>query len=472
MRSAELAVSRLVARCLRSAVRRRVARRLASDERGGVAILVALGLLAFVAAAALAIDAGQLYVVRNELQTAAAAGAMAAVNKLGDAKAVTAEAVGYVARNLPSGATGEGGTPLPAAQVTVEQGVWDGVARSFAATDDGPNAVRVTARRARASGNAVGLLFARVFGRDDAEVSASAIAVRARGSYCLVAVEKAAKDAFLMRSNARASLVNCSTYVASSGARPALRTEGAAMLKVDASQQICAHSYAGSGYSKTPRDNCPPPDNLDPLSGKAKPTPTACAAANTNVTYKASAILSPGTYCGRLTVNSNVTITLRPGVYVLRGARLEVRSNSLVRVEPGGSGVLIYLVYDAAQLGESSIAVSSNSVLDLWAQPMRPYAGVLLYQEQDTRNGIRTQLFNSNATGRLRGTIYLPDSPVVLDSNGETDGDVIAECGLWVARTYLFKSNARLSLDRGNATSCGFDPFGASGGARAAQLVG
>ncbi len=47
------------------------------DQRGAVAIMVALLLIVFVGFAALAIDLGHLYVVRNELHNGADAGALA-----------------------------------------------------------------------------------------------------------------------------------------------------------------------------------------------------------------------------------------------------------------------------------------------------------------------------------------------------------------------------------------------------------
>jgi Flp pilus assembly protein TadG len=54
----------------------------ASGEKGAVAPIVALGLLAFVGFMALGIDLGQLYMVRNELQNVADAAALAAVKQL------------------------------------------------------------------------------------------------------------------------------------------------------------------------------------------------------------------------------------------------------------------------------------------------------------------------------------------------------------------------------------------------------
>ena len=48
-----------------------------TDERGAVAIIVGLVIVLLIGFAALAIDLGHLYVVRNEIQNAADAGALA-----------------------------------------------------------------------------------------------------------------------------------------------------------------------------------------------------------------------------------------------------------------------------------------------------------------------------------------------------------------------------------------------------------
>ena len=63
------------AEALKMKIRKMISR--ARDEGGAVAIIVAVTLPVFLAFAALAIDLSHLYVVRNELQNAADAGALA-----------------------------------------------------------------------------------------------------------------------------------------------------------------------------------------------------------------------------------------------------------------------------------------------------------------------------------------------------------------------------------------------------------
>ena len=52
------------------------------DQKGAVVAIVAVCLVIFVGFTALAVDIGHLYVVRNELQNAADAGALAGARRL------------------------------------------------------------------------------------------------------------------------------------------------------------------------------------------------------------------------------------------------------------------------------------------------------------------------------------------------------------------------------------------------------
>ena len=166
------------------------------DTDGAVAVMAALGLLAFLGIASVAIDLGQLYFVRNQLQNAADAAALAAAGNLikdagggvakRDANAASQAAMTVAQRqsqlsNLPAVDPG-GRTDL-----TLTFGVWNIDAGnpqtawtevgSTCSSDSNVNAIKVQLRRA--AGLAYGPVtnfFAAVFGANTSEVAASAIA--------------------------------------------------------------------------------------------------------------------------------------------------------------------------------------------------------------------------------------------------------------------------------------------------------
>jgi len=153
-------------------VTRGIATRLGRDERGAIAITVAILLPVLVGAAAMAVDASHSRLLRNRLQSAADAAALAAVQSLSDQPAARALALDFVARNVPEG-FGE-----VTRDEDVEFGSFDPADRSFTPSLTDVNAMRVRAERSVERGNAAPRFFSAIFGGDPAPVSATAIAAR------------------------------------------------------------------------------------------------------------------------------------------------------------------------------------------------------------------------------------------------------------------------------------------------------
>jgi hypothetical protein len=123
--------------------------------------------------AALVIDIGYLLWIKTKLQATADGTALAAAQELPDEGNTQAVAVEYVVYN-------EGdATPLGVGAVVV--GHWNSVDLTFEAGGIPTDAVQVTVARSEANGNPVSLWFARVLGIEEADVGATAIAVRVSG---------------------------------------------------------------------------------------------------------------------------------------------------------------------------------------------------------------------------------------------------------------------------------------------------
>jgi len=163
------------------------------DSRGSVAIIAALGLAAFLGMASLAVDLGQLYTVRNNLQNTADAAALAAAGVLvsdqglRDSSAATTAAKTVAQRQ--SELAGLPSVPQDSrTDLTILFGEWnDRVSPSTAWTKIGSscdpysnaNAVQVTLRRAAGfSYGPVTNFFAGILGFKTSEVQAAATAYR------------------------------------------------------------------------------------------------------------------------------------------------------------------------------------------------------------------------------------------------------------------------------------------------------
>lgn len=128
---------------------------------------------------ALAVDVGLMDNVKSELQNAADAAALAGASAVGKPPAtIRNRAIEYAAAQT--------GMADPDVQIQdVLLGRWDKSYRIFTPltgdAEKSANAVKVTTQMTQARGNPVQLLFANVFGKSTAEISASAVATRQTG---------------------------------------------------------------------------------------------------------------------------------------------------------------------------------------------------------------------------------------------------------------------------------------------------
>jgi Flp pilus assembly protein TadG len=183
------------------------------SERGAVLVLVALLLFVFIGVAALAVDLGHLYMVRNELQNAADAGALAGAANLYTIDAETntvsvnpdanlaalqaATANRATAKHVEGGSNylpvdvnttagvnlgdiqrghwsfSSGFTENPSLEAISQEILWNSTFAELDANTALINAVRVTARR---ESNPASSFFARIFGYEEFFLSATAVA--------------------------------------------------------------------------------------------------------------------------------------------------------------------------------------------------------------------------------------------------------------------------------------------------------
>ena len=169
--------------------------KLMRNTEGAVAIMAAFLLVALLGVASLAIDMGQLYVVRNALQNNADAAALAAAGNLitnqNGVAVRDASAAQQAAMTVAQRQRQLAGLPAvdPGARndLTILFGVWDlktgdpqtawTEIGSTCGSDSNANAIRITLRRG--AGTIIGpvsTLFARIFGVNTTEVAATATA--------------------------------------------------------------------------------------------------------------------------------------------------------------------------------------------------------------------------------------------------------------------------------------------------------
>ncbi len=161
--------------------------RQAANEKGAVALMVAILLSVFLGVAALAVDVGYMMVARNQLQDIADAAALAGARWLGhNYEGMTyAEQLAFVCDPSVIGAvvadvgnkndpTGAGSFVINGSEIVI--GTWDASTKTLTATNNAPDAVRVTVRRDDSTNGPITTFFAKIFGRNTVNVSAMATA--------------------------------------------------------------------------------------------------------------------------------------------------------------------------------------------------------------------------------------------------------------------------------------------------------
>jgi Flp pilus assembly protein TadG len=205
-----------------------------SDRRGAIAPLGAMMLVFVIGFAALALDMGHNYVVKNRLQATADATALAGVSQLPDEAAMVVKAQEYAEKNMSAA---EYGTVLANADVIA--GNWDIDTRTFTPALAPVNAVQTTTRQESTSGNAAPVFLGQILGFAGYDLTASTIATVGAGpdiepTGCITALSPDAPEAFKMVGTADITLTACDLLVASSDPC-ALSAKGVTTITIDGS---------------------------------------------------------------------------------------------------------------------------------------------------------------------------------------------------------------------------------------------
>ena len=147
----------------------------------------------------------------------------------------------------------------------------------------------------------------------------------------------------------------------------------------------------------------------DPYDDLGAPFYNGCD--QTALTVTTTATLSPGVYCGGLTLQGRADVTLEPGVYIIDAGDFAISGQAAV----AGTGVTIILTSSSGTAG--NIAVSGGSNIDLTAPTTGEYEDILIYQDRDAAV-VGYNEFTGNANAYLNGTIYTPNAELYFGGTG------------------------------------------------------
>ncbi|MEZ5792010.1 MAG: TadE/TadG family type IV pilus assembly protein [Nitratireductor sp.] len=284
-------------------------------------------------------------------------------------------------------------------------------------------------------------------------VSASA-ELAGQGLSCVVGLmppQKYAKSSIHLENKAILSADNCAVY-ANTDDPWAIRLDGTASLTA---QSICSGGgvlkFGKPTVSPDPITDCPL--IADPLASRTAPSFGACD--ETNYVASVNETIHPGVYCGGLTITNGARVDLAPGVYVISGGKLKVDDGATLQ----GTKIGFFLTGD-----DSLIDFAPNSTIDISAPETGPLAGLLFYEDRNVSysfdfnplfinfsvpKDVRLHRIKSNNARNLLGTIYLPRSILLIDSNAPVADasayTAIVTGRLWLQAGPVLKLNADYS---------------------------
>lgn len=268
--------------------------------------------------------------------------------------------------------------------------------------------------------------FTALFFRDAVPVKVRAVGTFvANGTACMLGLDKTRSKAVQFWGNASAKFDNCN-IVSNSSASDSFAVGGAANVTTPCVSTVGGDSVtSGLHLTSCTSVTTKAPPAVDPYASVAAPAAGSCYGGAIGGT------LSPGTYCGGLSLSGNVT--LDPGVYVISGGTLKINANANV----SGAGVMIYLT-NGAQL-----SLNGSATMNISAATTGPYAGLLFYG--DRTMAYASQTINGNATSLFTGAVYFPSQDIRLLGNFSGAGG----CMQVIAATIYYTGSSTFRTDCG-----------------------
>ncbi len=121
--------------------------------------------------------------------------------------------------------------------------------------------------------------------------------------------------------------------------------------------------------------------------------------------------LSPGVYCGGITILGN-PVTFSPGLYIIRNGPLLIENGSMTIT---GTGVTFWFTGSAARLDMTSVSVN----MSFSAPTSGADAGILMYQDgSDTTTAANDTITNGSGTLIFDGLLYFGHHQLSVPSQG------------------------------------------------------
>jgi len=250
-------------------------------------------------------------------------------------------------------------------------------------------------------------LFSAVLGNRFLNTGASAVAAMTPGSNggCIYVMDASGSSVTFSGSPLVQSA--CGIYVNSSSSS-AILGSGSPTIKTTggATTNIVGNPGVLGPVTITPSPNVGVTAATDPFASMNPPSVGSCTYSSA-VVVSTNTTLSPGTYCGGIVTSGTETITMNPGLYIIKSGITESGSPTF-----NGSGVTLYF-------NTGGITGSGTGGFNLTAPTTGTYAGIALYEDRSDTSGITL----SGSTGtNVSGVVYMPKGNLTYSGFSGTSG--------------------------------------------------
>ena len=339
-----------------------------NKHSGSIMIMVVIMLPIILGIVSLAVDLGNVFLVRNQMQNAADAASLAAAGRL--RLGTTAQQIA-IATTAAVNIANLNGFPVDAT-TTITVLIPPGGTASYAAD---PQYARVTITKTMHS------FFAGMVGLFNILQTKQAVAGSSSSPPCLIS-----KSLILLDNGSQLNAPNCS--IESNGS---IQAKGGSKITAGA-----IHLTSGSptlGGSITPSTaTITGIIYTDPFTTAV---PSGLITASNPVVKNGITTYSPGIYSGGINVSGNANFS--PGVYWITGGNMFISGGTVT-----GSGVLFY-----NSSGSGLFNFSKSASITLSAPTSGTYTGLLLKQTSST---------DSILAGQLNGNLDFPNALLHLDN--------------------------------------------------------
>ena len=398
----------------------------AIDTRGNVALLFGIAAPVLAAATGIAVDYSDASRLRASLSATADAAALAGARELDGSSKSSEEAAKAQAARLA-------GEKHPEAHQAI-----------LASVSDGTVTVDLVVERE--------LFFGGILNIRSTSVSGHAVAINGLGPMpCMVALGENEPIGINLIGSAKISASKCA--IASNATGPhSIYTQGAAKIT---GSKVCAAGGTGKANTSPPAENCG--STADPYAEKPLRPDTSRSDKNvdggvssytgpcdyTNASFdkknKGAMMLTPGIYCGGLSIHS-ADVVLKPGLYIIQDGPLSLQGNATLE----GNGVSILLSGVNATLD-----MQGSPKITLEAMETGPLAGIAIASDTSA-SPVLTSVLQGSPDLVVSGSIYLPNQR--LEMQGSPLLDIQGKSDSLIALSYRLQGSPDIKIASDSST--------------------